>query len=125
MTFNKKKVFCSVFSDFLNDMYKSYPDTSLMLFISATDALIATKPSIIVSTFMEYVHPLKDKIKNKDETFFLNGGLSQQVNNENSFLHAEIEKIISIWKDKETPEKTKEVIWKYFQVLVEIGEKCK
>ena len=122
---DKKKVFFSVLSDFLNDIYKSYPDASLLIFMKMTDALIATNPSSVVDNFMEYVSPVKDKIKAKDETFFINGGLTQQISQEHSFLNDEIDKIISIWTDKNTSNKTKEVIWKYFQVLVDIGEKIK
>lgn len=122
---NKQKVFCKVLSDFLNDIYKSYPDASLLIFIKLTDTLIATNPSKVVANFMQYVEPVKDKIKNKDESFFINGGLSKQVDTDNAFIHDEIDKIISIWKNSNTSLKTKEVIWKYFQVLVEIGEKIK
>lgn len=120
---DKKKIFCTVLTDFLNDIYKSYPDASLMIFMKMTDALIATNPSRVVANFMEYVDPVKDKIKAKDESFFINGGLTQQVSKDHSFLNDEIDKILSIWTDEKTSTKTKDVIWKYFQVLVEIGEK--
>lgn len=124
-SFKQKQVtvFCTLLSDFFNDIYKSYPDASLLMLIKMSDAMILTNPSGVVENFMMCVEPFIEKIKAKDEKFFLEGGLTAGIGEEYSFLNKEINKIVGIWKDPKTSEKTKKSIWKYFEVLVSVGEK--
>jgi hypothetical protein len=117
------KIFCTLLSDFFNDIYKSYPDASLLMLIKISDGMILTNPSGVVENFMICVEPFIEKIKAKDEGFFLEGGLSAGIGEEYSFLNDEINKIVNIWKNPATPENTKKSIWKYFEVLVSLGEK--
>jgi hypothetical protein len=114
--------FCAVLKDFLEDMYRSYPDNSLLLLKQATGAMVLTDPSGVVSNFMICVEPYKEKIMKKDQSFFLDGDLERELNSgEYSFLLDELKKISTIWRDKNTPEKTKQSIWKYLQVLLKLG----
>lgn len=122
MTKHQQKVFCKILSDFFNDIYKSYPEPSLLILIKMSDAMIMANPKGVVENFMECIEPFIEKIKKKDEQFFLNGGLTS-VAEEYSFLNGEINKIISIWKSPDTPETTKKNIWRYFEILVNLGEK--
>lgn len=115
------KVFCTVLSDFFKDIYASYPEASLMMLMKIVDGMILTNPRGVVDNFMYCIGPYVDKIKNKDERFFLDGGLNSNVSD--TYLLDEIKKIINIWKNPDTPEKTKSSIWKYFQILCNLGEK--
>lgn len=116
--------FCSVMKDFLGDMYKSYPDNSLMMLQQATSAMMMTHPLGVVQNFMICVDVYVEKILTKDDSFFLDGGLEKDLSGgEYSFLLEELKKIAVIWKDPTTSKKTKESIWKYLQVLVKVGKK--
>jgi hypothetical protein len=116
------KTFCTVLDDFLNDLYMSYPDPGLFILRQTTKTMSAANPILVVSNFMDTVGPYKEKILNKDETFFINGGLTNELSNtEYSFLVEEINKITDIWNRIDTPQKTKESIWKYFKVLITLG----
>lgn len=117
--------FCTILKDFLKDMYKSYPDTSLMLLIKATEAMILTNPSGVVENFVYCIDPYVDKILHRDESFFLEGGLTSDIKEGNySFLADELNKVVKIWNDPTTPVKTKNAIWKYFEILVKLGLKA-
>lgn len=120
------KTFCSVLDDFLKDVYSSYPDPSLMILITTSKAIISSNPEIIVSNFMACIEPYSDKIKKEDSSFFLKGGLSNNLSGTPySFLIDEINKVSEIWNRPDTSEKTKKSIWKYFNVLLLLGTKIK
>lgn len=116
--------FCSILKDFLQDMYSSYPDTSLLMLQQITNTMIMTHPDGVVVNFMLCVEKYVDKISIRDESFFLNGGLEKDLaSGDYSFLLDELKKIAVIWRNPETSNKTKDSIWKYLQVLVKIGKK--
>ena len=119
---NKEKVFCIVLMDFIRDVYASYPDPALGILITTTQTMIYTSPTMVVKNFMYCVQPYKEKIKRRDSSFFLDGDLIENVPGDYDFLKTEIIKVITIWNDPITSEKTKESIWKYFEVLVKLGE---
>jgi hypothetical protein len=118
--------FCSILKDFLEDIYKSYPDNSLLMLKQATSAMILTHPNGVVDNFMLCVEPYIEKILKKDQSFFLDGNLENDLSSgEYSFLLDELKKISKIWQDTSTPERTKQSIWKYLQVLVKLGNNLK
>ncbi len=118
--------FCSILKDFLEDIYKSYPDNSLFILKQATSAMILTHPNGVVDNFMLCVEPYIEKILKKDQSFFLDGNLENDLSSgEYSFLLDELKKISKIWQDTCTPERTKQSIWKYLQVLVKLGNNLK
>lgn len=118
------KTFCTVLDDFLNDLYKSYPDTSLFLLKESSKAMMLASPRLVVENFMACIAPYKDRLLKKDESFFINGGLVDNLSStEYGFLISEINKISEIWNKPDTPDKTKESIWKYFHILIALGSK--
>ena len=117
--------FCTILKDFLKDMYKSYPDTSLMMLVKATEAMILTNPSGVVENFVYCIEPYIEKILCRDESFFLEGGLTNDIKEGSySFLTDELNKVVKIWNDPNTSTKTKNAIWKYFELLVKLGLKA-
>jgi hypothetical protein len=92
----------------------------------ATSAMILTHPNGVVDNFMLCVEPYIEKILKKDQSFFLDGNLENDLSSgEYSFLLDELKKISKIWQDTSTPERTKQSIWKYLQVLVKLGNNLK
>lgn len=120
------KTFCTVLDDFFEDLYQSYPDPSLFILKQTSKAMMRTTPRLIVENFMYCVEPYKDKLLKKDESFFINGGLANNLKNTDyGFLIDEINKVAEIWNRPETSPKTKESIWKYFHALITLGSKLK
>jgi hypothetical protein len=118
------KTFCTVLGDFLEDLYLSYPDPSLFILKQTTKGMMTTCPKKLVENFMECIDPYKDKLLKKDETFFINGGLATNLaDTKYGFLVDELNKISDIWKREDTSKKTKDGIWSYFQVLIQLGSK--
>lgn len=118
------KTFCSILDDFFNDIYQSYPDPSLFVLKQMSKAMMKTTPKLVVENFMNCIEPYKEKLLKKDETFFTEGGLANNLKNTDyGFLIEEINKVSDIWNRKETSHKTKEGIWKYFQALITVGSK--
>lgn len=118
------KTFCSVLIDFLDDLYQSYPDPNLFILKQTTRAMVVSSPRSVVENFMSCVEPYKDKLINRDESFFINGGLTANLSSTKySFLVDELNKISEIWNRPETSKKTKDGIWKYFQILLNLGSK--
>lgn len=118
--------FCKLLNEFIDDLYRSYPDNSLYLLKKATEAMIYANPSGVVKNFTSCISPYKSKILESDESFFLEGDLEKDIlRGEYSFLLDELKKISSIWKDPNTSYKTKKSIWKYFHVLIKLSDKLK
>lgn len=118
------KTFCTVLGDFFEDLYQSYPDPSLFLLKQTSKAMMATTPKLVVQNFMYCIEPYKDRLLQKDESFFIKGGLANNLKNtEYGFLIDEINKVSEIWIRPETSDKTKESIWKYFRALITLGLK--
>jgi hypothetical protein len=119
-------IFCTILVDFLNDINKSYPDASLYLLIKTTEVMISATPNLVIENFMICMEPYISQIKAKDASFFLNGGISNKLEGtQYSFLIDEINKVCAIWSASDTPIKTKESIWKYFDILTTLGLKLK
>ena len=105
-------MFCSILNDFLNDMYRSYPDPSLLILLNATKTMISFSPLMVVQNFMLCINDYKDKIRTRDTSFFLGGELANNLEGGSySFLVEEINKVAEIWRRPETTEKTKNSIW--------------
>lgn len=116
--------FCKLLKDFLNDIYMSYPDPSLILLQQAATAMILTNPKGVVQNFKKYTEKYNEAILAKDEQLFIDGRLEEDVEGgEYSFLSDELKKIAIIWKKPETSTKTKSSIWKYLQLLVKLSQK--
>lgn len=119
----RDQIFCKVLLDFAQDLYKSFPDNSLLLFINAVTALSVTTPGVVVENYMYCMEPYKEYIQKKDPSFFLDGKVHQDLSSsEYSWLGAEIEKICDIWRRPDTPVATKDAIFKYIQMLYKIGK---
>ncbi|CAK0772929.1 conserved hypothetical protein [Gammaproteobacteria bacterium] len=115
------ETFISIFKDFLNDVYTCYPETALYVFKVFIDGLSKTNPIYIVNTFSENIEPYKEFIITRNEDFFISN--KEVFKDDNQKFAGHIDKIINIWKSKDTPPKTKECIWRYMTLLVKLSDK--
>lgn len=75
--------------------------------------------SVAIEKFMVYALPLRDKILNKDETYFTDNDHSSMVDNDNDIMN-EILNLKTIYKLFD--EKSKENVWDIFQAMLLLGE---
>lgn len=114
----------------INDLIKILPDEKdLKVAYEQFSFLKSANAEFALRGFLKYVYPCKDHIMNKDEEFFLGNGVNQEVNkfisNEKINNDYAIDKVLNLknfWKSKLSND-DKEVIWKYFQVLIVLCER--
>jgi hypothetical protein len=103
---------------FLDDVTNAVPEETDLLILQAL--IKSVPPQLVMQNFMEFVYPLREKIRNKDESFFLN--------NENIFGDIEKSKINHfkhIWKSDKLTTEDRNCIWKWFSVFILVCEKVK
>mgnify|MGYP001131871169 CR=1 FL=1 len=115
---SKTELFSKFFMEFLDDLSVIRPNDSSLLWVKTAVSILDAKT--LTEQFMEYVGPYKKRILAKDETFFIDE-LHKEIEKE-SFAGREISKVRTIWLDPSTTDETKTHIWKYFILLVKIGE---
>ena len=103
---------------FLDDVIGVVPEETDLLLLQAL--IKSVPPDLVMQNFMEFVYPLRDKIKNRDESFFLS--------NENIFGDIEKSKVNHfkrIWSSNKLTEGDKSAIWRWFDAFIMICEKAK
>ena len=90
----------------------------IRVFKSQVSTIEYLDESKILKSFIQFGYPYKDQILKKDEEFFLKTG---SVNVENDYMSESIH-LRDLWKNKLSP-KNKEVVWKYFQVMIVLADK--
>jgi hypothetical protein len=110
------------FTELLDNLSVILPnDMSLLTFKGFMNIYISTYGiNKLVDTMNMYVKNYRDKIKVKDETFFINE-LTNDFN-DSSFVVNEINKIREIWIDPNTTQKSKDIIWKHFQIFAQLSK---
>jgi hypothetical protein len=118
---NTDKKLANLVCRFLDDITSVVPEeTDLLLLQALIKSVSQVSPGLIMQNFMEFVYPLREKIQNKDESFFLN--------NENIFGDIEKSKVNHfkhIWQSNKLTPEDREMIWKWFSVFILVCEKEK
>lgn len=123
-----KKVFYDVFNDraeeFFKDLITSFPNISQFKTFHAALKMMRNldvkKPQQVFNNYV--VSKYRNNIMTKDETFFLTNKLDVSESSHEEAWEDFIEQLRSIWK--ELDESNKATIWKYFQVLICLNDKC-
>lgn len=129
-----KLVFIRLFNakaeEFCKDLVSTFPEvnefkrlkTALMLLTNIDER----KPHEIFNRFM--IDQFRDRILNKDETFFMNevhehSHVIQHIPGaDESQWDRIVDLLRSLWSS--LTEDNKETIWKYFHVLIAVHDKC-
>ena len=102
-------------------------DPAIQLFKMKLNAARKINVKIAIENFIKNVYQYKDHIMQKDEEFFL-GNLDQRVKEvtiENEDNETKLHQALNIknhWEN-DLNDENKEVIWKYFQVLIKLAER--
>ena len=111
--------FFNQFTDFLKQLENMYPDdTDFPVFITTLNLLKSTNPILVVKFVKENIVDLyKDKILNKDESFFLDQDYTQHGDVDLNIVH-KLKKYV-----KDMSPNSKDVVWKYIELLMKLSIK--
>jgi hypothetical protein len=116
-------LFNSKVEEFIHELNTSFPEVRQFASFKTGFSLMRnidhTKP---VSIFHTYVYDTyKDYIKTKNESFFLSNAYDLSSTSHSDYWQEFIDNIRAVWKQLDSDEK--DVIWKYFHILIVLDEK--
>lgn len=117
-----KKIIITQISNFIDELCTAYPNNTEFIIFSEKYNLIKNMNSqLVVDYFIQFVYPHKERIKNEDDTFFLEGGGQEELNDNKYGLRLR-DNLKNIWANEMTVE-NKKVVWKYFKTFVLLIDK--
>ena len=115
--------FYTQLDNFMNGLSEQFPEeTSLKVYQQTIHLVKAGNATSFIRQFHNYVSPYEDKIKARDEAFFLNDLNINEYNNETAMMEAL--KITKIWKSGRLSDISKKAIFEYFDVLLKLCKLC-
>lgn len=106
--------------NFLDELIESFPNEPDFVIFR-----IFVNDRIPIADIMKYITtnlcPLQDMIKSRDEQFFLNHNVLFEKFGENE--NSKVNHFKRMWTSKDLDKEDKEVIWKWFQSFVYLGNK--
>ena len=120
---NTKK-FNLTINNLIDDLLLVFPDFgNLKLFKEKINLLIKYNPKVTLEYFKNTVYPFHEKIKSKDEDFFLKKSYDNDITvleTDKQWALDEVLNIKCLWK--QIKDENKETIWTYFNILIKIIE---
>lgn len=114
--------FYNQFGDFLNQLIAVFPgDSDFLAYKTGLMLLQRTNPMLVVEQVHLHVTPFEDTIRKRDESFFLNHGFNEQLE-DNDTLEQVIQKLKGLWA--ELTANNKEVVWTYTILLLDLAKRC-
>ena len=109
------QIFLQQTDNFNNDLVNIFPNNGEILVLQQKYNFIRSANSkLIIEYFIEFIFPYKEKIKNKDEDFFIEGGGQSEIKNKSGLKLKD--NIKTLWLNQMSSD-NKEIIWKYFNVF--------
>ena len=116
-----KQVFLQQLDNFINEICTIFPKNSdILLFKERYFLLKSANSKIILEYFIKYIYPHKQKILDKDESFFLEGGGQDEIKDGSNLQFRD--NIKKLWIG-ELSDQNKEIIHKYFKVFIVLCDK--
>ena len=97
-------------------------DVNIKMFNEKYYLVKKTNSAMIINAFIKFVLPQKEKIFNRDEEYFMNGG-GQEKLQEDKYKDKYQYSLDLKENWKTLNEEQKEIIWKYFKILIILAEK--
>jgi hypothetical protein len=105
--------FNAMLEQFITELQECFPnEKKIRVYANSFDIMKKNNPKKCMSTFMNAVHPYKDRIKAQDDSLMQDDEVTL-VNGLN---------LSSIWKSDECTNNTKEAIWAHLNTLIIFGE---
>ena len=116
-----KQVLLQQIDNFINELCTIFPKSNDILLFREKYILVKSANSkLVIEYFIQFIYPLKKKIMDQDESFFLDGGGQEEIKDTSGLKFRDNIKILWI---SEMSHENKEVIWKYFKIFVILCEK--
>lgn len=116
-----KQTFLKQTDNFMDELCTIFPQNmDIQLFREKYNLARSANSNLIIDYFCLYVYPLKQKIMNQEESFFLEGGGQEELKDASGLRFRD--NITKLWKS-EMSDENKEIIWKYFKVFIILCEK--
>jgi hypothetical protein len=116
---NNVKKFNKIIDNFLSELHKILPtEKDIIIFQSQLSVATMLNEKKILNSFIEFVYPHKNNILAKNEDFFLKDNIDVDKDYLSDSIHLK-----DLWKTKLNKE-NKDIVWKYFQVMILLSEKC-
>lgn len=110
--------------EFIKDLTTSFPDIEQFRYFKSGFTMLKNfdpkSPQRIFNTYISTSY--RDYILNRDESFFLDHDINVNASERKEYWNEFISYIKEIWKGLD--ESNKDVIWKYFHVLLILNDKC-
>lgn len=120
---NTKK-FNLTINNLIDDLLLVFPDfKNLKTFKEKINLLIKFNPKLSLEYFKNTVYPFHEKIKMKDEDFFLKKSYDNDITvleTDKEWALDEVLNIKILWK--QITDENKETIWTYFNILIKLIE---
>ncbi len=118
---NVKQTFLQNTDNFINELNRLFPQNRDIVLLKEKYNLAKDIDSkLIITYFVQYVYPHKDKIMKQDDTYFLEGGGQEELTDTSGLRFRD--NIKNLWEN-EMSNDNKEIIWKYFKIFVILCEK--
>ena len=116
-----KQIFLQNTDNFINELSNLFPTNRDITLLKEKYFLIKDiDGKLIITYFIQFVYPHKQKILNQDDTYFLEGGGQEQVKGSNELKL--VDNIKNLWLN-EMSDENKQIMWKYFKLFVVLCEK--
>lgn len=116
-----KSIIITQISNFIEELCTTYPnDNDLFLFKEKFNLVKGINSQLIIDYFIKFVYPHKESIKNENESFFLEGGGQEEINDKYGLRLRD--NLKSIWSTEMSLE-NKKVVWKYFKTFILLIDK--
>jgi len=116
-----KQIFLQQTDNFINELCTIFPkNNELLVFREKYNLIRSINSTLILEYFLKYVYPLKKKIMEEDESFFLEGGGQEELKDKSGLKFRD--NITSLWIG-EMSQDNKVVVWKYFKIFMILCEK--
>ena len=117
--------FLRTLNSLIKQVINLYPlEIDLKLFHEKIKLLEKTNSQMIMKYFIYYILPYRKKIMNKNEEYFLDNEKIEKVKENIRSNNLSLKKSLNLkekWND--LTNNNKDVIWKYFQVMIVLSEK--
>jgi hypothetical protein len=116
-----KKTLLQQIDNFINELCTIFPkNNDILLFREKYILVKSANSKLVIEYFIQFIYPLKKKIMDQDESFFLDGGGQEEIKDTSGLKFRD--NIKTLWIAEMSPE-NKEVVWKYFKIFVILCEK--
>ncbi len=116
-----KQVFLQNTDNFINDLCRIFPQNRDINLLKEKYYLVKDLDNkLIITYFVQYVYPHKDRILKQDDSYFLDGGGQDEIKDTSGLRFRD--NIKDLWINQISDE-NKGIVWKYFKIFVLLCEK--